>query len=68
MFDRRIIGYYAVSDFEPEVVAERVEQLLKEGWQPFGQLTVGYHAEDEGQVCYTQVVVMYETIHIEYLN
>lgn len=53
----KIIEYIAVTSSDHEWFTKRVNDNIKEGWQPFGSLQVT--VDDEGDT-YSQAMVKYE--------
>jgi len=52
----KITEYYAVHDDNAEMLTEKVNELIKQGWQPFGGIST---TTSEGHTQYIQAMVEY---------
>ena len=52
----KIIEYYAVHDDNAEMLTEKVNEMIKQGWQPFGSLAV---SQVSSIIHYSQPMVQY---------
>jgi hypothetical protein len=56
---RKIIEYYIVSNYSAFMTTEHVNEMIKDGWQPYGLLTIFQHSTHNE---YTQAMVKYEDV------